>query len=92
MLMPNPESEPLKVAIIAKSSRQRLNLKSILETNHLQVVPDDELVDFLSGPNGTHVADVLLVDLDENDEQAVAFLAFVNHHGVAGPLPHLQAA
>jgi chemotaxis response regulator CheB len=70
MGMPNLESEPLKVAIIAKSSRQRLNLKSILETNRLQVVPDDELIDFLSGPNGTHVADVLLVDLDEDDEHA----------------------
>ncbi len=60
----------LRVAIVAGSARQKLNLKSILENNQLQVVADDDLIDYLAGSfdNKDIIADVLLVDLDENDE------------------------
>ncbi len=60
----------LRVAIVAGSARQKLNLKSILENNQLRVVADDDLLDYLAGSldNKDTIADVLLVDLDENDE------------------------
>lgn len=63
-------NESLRVAIIAGSTRQKLNLKSILENNQLQVVADEDLLEFLAGPLDRQetIADVLLVDLDENDE------------------------
>ncbi|VAW79579.1 Chemotaxis response regulator protein-glutamate methylesterase CheB [hydrothermal vent metagenome] len=62
--------ENLRVAIVAGSARQKLNLKSILENNQLQVVADDDLLDYLAGSFDSKdiIADVLLVDLDENDE------------------------
>ena len=63
-------NESLRVAIIAGSTRQKLNLKSILENNQLLVVADEDLLEYLAGSLDKQetIADVLLVDLDENDE------------------------
>ncbi len=64
----NVVTDNMRVAIIAASLKQRLNLKSILESNQIQVVSEDELKKYLAKPNGEQIADVLLVDLDETDE------------------------
>ena len=67
-------TEPLRVAIIASSARQKLNLKSILESNSIRVIPEDELASYLASVQSEPVADVLLVDLDEADEQGIETL------------------
>ena len=67
-------TEPLRVAIIASSARQKLNLKSILESNSLCVVPEEELIRYLTSAQSEPVADVLLVDLDETDELGIETL------------------
>ncbi len=74
MAIPDQINESLRVVIIAKSSRERLNLKSILETNDLRVVPDSVFIKSLSEPSEKKIADVLLVDLDESDEHCVDVL------------------
>ncbi len=70
----NTVAENLRVAILARSPRQRLNLKSILESNDLDVVPEEELHSFISRPAAQQIADVLLVDLDESDEHGIEAL------------------
>lgn len=72
--MPEPVKESLRVVIIAKSSRDQLNLKSILESNDLIVVQDAEFIKSLSEPADKNIADVLLVNLDESDEHSVDVL------------------
>lgn len=67
-------AENLRVAILARSPRQRLNLKSILESNDLDVVPEEELHSFIARPATRQIADVLLVDLDESDEHGIEAL------------------
>jgi len=74
MGIPGPINESLRVVIIAKSSRERLNLKSILEKNDLIVVADSLFIESLSEPSADKVADVLLIDLDESDHHSIEVL------------------
>lgn len=68
MEMRNSANAQLRVAILARTARQRLNLQSILESNDMVVVADDKFLHSLSDI-AANIADVLLVDLDESDEQ-----------------------
>jgi len=68
MGIPNPENCPLRVAILSRSTRERDCLADILETNGLNVVTDDEIRQVSAAGINKDMADVLLVNLDDSDD------------------------
>lgn len=68
MGVPESASPALRVALLSRSERQRKRLNEILQSNGLEVVPDEELRAHLPGTLPPHIAHVVLVDLDEQEE------------------------
>jgi len=68
MGMPNPESCPLRVAILSRSTRERDCLAEMLESNGLLVLADEDTHQDSHSLINKEVADVLLVNLDDSDD------------------------
>jgi len=68
MGMPNPESCPLRVAILSRSTRERDCLAEMLESNGLFVLADEDTHQDTHSLINKEVADVLLVNLDDSDD------------------------
>ncbi len=69
----NPINASLRVAILSRSRRERDCLCEILEANGLQLV-DDEIFKNSLTAGGESVADVILVNLDDNDDAELDML------------------
>lgn len=67
-MIPDVAGETLRVAVLAHSERQRRYLAELLEPNGVQVVDDHDLRDCIPDRLDQRVADVLLVDLHEEDD------------------------
>lgn len=67
-MIPDVAGETLRVAVLAHSERQRRYLAELLEPNGVQVVDDHDLRDCIPDQLDRRVADVLLVDLHEEDD------------------------
>jgi len=68
MGMPEPVSCPMRVAVLSRSLRERDCLADILESNGLQVIAEDSLQESLASMVDKNVADVMLVNLDDSDD------------------------
>lgn len=68
MGMPNPQSSPLRVAILSRSTRERDCLSEMLEANGLFVVADEDTHEDSHSLINKDIADVLLVNLDDSDD------------------------
>lgn len=66
-----------KVAVFASSQDQRQHLQAMLEKNGLSVVVCETTGDAFLSALGQKPADVLLIDLDENDDDDLDFLDVV---------------
>ena len=71
---PDPLSSSLRVAILSRSERERDCLAEILETNGLHIVSDDSFRQGNFESIDQSVADVILVNLDESDEDELDIL------------------
>jgi len=69
----NPINTSLRVAILSRSTRERDCLGEILETNGLQLV-DAEIFKQSISADGENIADVILVNLDDNDDAELDML------------------
>jgi chemotaxis response regulator CheB len=72
MTLPDMKCSSLCVAIVASSDHQRACLKQILEENALQVV-DNAILDSSASDLNADVANVVLVNLDDSDEESLDF-------------------
>lgn len=68
MVIPEAAGEQLRVAVVAHSERQRRYLAEVLEPHGVQVVADEVLRARLPDRVDEQVADVLLVDLQEEGD------------------------
>jgi len=71
---PDPVSSSLRVAILSRSERERDCLGEILESNGLHVVSDDSFRQGNFESIDQSVADVILVNLDESDDDELDVL------------------
>jgi len=69
----NPVNTSLRVAILSRSRRERDCLSEILEANGLQLVDEESFKRSISA-GGDNVADVILVNLDDNDDAELDML------------------
>lgn len=72
----------LRVAVVAQSERQRRYLAEVLEPHGVQVVADDELRACLPDRVDQDIADVLLVDLQEEEDGDLDLDALIDQTGL----------
>lgn len=68
-MTPEVADPPLRVALISRSSRQCQSLTTILTSNGFEVIDEDLLRTRMSQRLDRQVADVLLLDLDQVDDE-----------------------
>jgi len=71
---PDPLSSSLRVAILSRSERERDCLSEILESNGLHIVSDEAFRQGNFDSIDQSVADVILVNLDESDDDELDIL------------------
>lgn len=84
--MPETRAAALRVVVIAETEGQRRRLRSLLESNSLEVVADLGLGDCRSVNLDPREADVLLINLDDTMDDDLASLENLIEHS---PLPIL---
>lgn len=67
-------SQPLRVAILSDSDKQRANLKILIETSGMNVVKEQRLCAASIRSLDSNETDVLLVDMDDEVEHELDFL------------------
>ena len=78
-MIPDAVGGELRVAVVAHSERQRRYLAELLEPNGIQVIADNVLRDCVPDRLNNSVADVLLVDLQEDDDSDLDLDALIDH-------------
>ncbi len=74
MQVPELASLPLRVAIISRSHMQRRCLKELLAGHNIEIIPNEVVKRCLPGDIDRSIADVLLVDLDDQDDRDASLL------------------
>lgn len=85
MVIPEAAGDMVRVAVVAHSERQRRYLAEVLEPNGVQVVADETLRACLPDRVDQALADVLLVDLQEEEDGDLDLDALIDQT----PLPML---